>query len=137
MDELGIPEESTTHPAVVAAGACALIVLILVFAGRRVAATLAPAWEWWQSRTERRFQRQVRIEAAARILNDERVAMLLERVDGLSAEIKAQREELLAQRDEERARADHLEQELVIVRSRLDDALSEIRGLKRASEEVR
>ncbi|MDV2474185.1 hypothetical protein F8M49_00040 [Rhodococcus zopfii] len=109
------------------------IVLILVVAGRKVAATIAPAWEWWQGRTERRFQRQVRIEAAAKILNDKRVVMLLERVDGLSAEIRAQRDALLAQRDEERARADHLEKELVIVRSRLDDALSEIRGLKRSS----
>lgn len=120
MDELGIPEESTNHPAVIAVSVAVVVVLIVVVAGRKIAAVLAPGWEWWQGRHERRFQRQVRIEASARMLNDERVRILLTRVEGLHAELVAQREELTAQRDEERLRGDRLEAELSEMRAKLD-----------------
>ncbi|NKS56145.1 hypothetical protein GS504_00725, partial [Rhodococcus hoagii] len=63
-----------------------------------------------------------------------RVEILLKRIDGLGAEIVAQRQELTAQRDEERARANRYETELGIVRGQLDEALREIRTLKRDSE---
>lgn len=120
MDELGIPDESTNHPAVIAAGVVFAVVLIVVVAGRKIAAVLAPGWEWWQGRHERRFQRQVRIEASARMLNDERVKILLTRVEGLHAELIAQRVELTEQRDEERRRGDRLEAELGEMRAKLD-----------------
>jgi len=135
MDELDVlPKESAHHPAVIAVGAAVIIAVIIAVAGRKIAGIVAPGWAWWQGRRERRYQRQVRIEAAARLLNDERVEILLKRIDGLHAEIIAQREELTAQRDEERARADRTERKLAIVEGKLDEARGEIRELKRGQE---
>lgn len=108
-----------THPAVILAGVVVAVVLVILAGGKKVVVLLAPAWEWWQAREERKVQRQVRIEAGARILNDERVKILLERIDGLTAEIQEQRRELTAQRDAERERADRYEADLRGVRSEL------------------
>ncbi|MBM4708711.1 hypothetical protein GS504_24480 [Rhodococcus hoagii] len=127
-------EQVNTHPAVVLAMVVVAVALVLITGGKKIASMIAPGWGWFQARHERRFQRQVRIEAAARLLNDERVEILLKRIDGLGAEIVAQRQELTAQRDEERARANRYETELGIVRGQLDEALREIRTLKRDSE---
>lgn len=127
-------EDVNTHPAVVLALVIAAVIAIVIATAKKAAGEVAPWWALWQGRQERRYQRQVRIEAAARLLNDERVGILLERVDGLGAEIIAQRQELTAQRDEERARADRYENELGIVRRQLDQALTEIRTLRRDQE---
>lgn len=123
-----------THPAVVLAMVVVAVAMALAAGGSKVARLIAPGWERWQARHERRFQRQVRIEAAARLLNDERVDILLKRIDGLHAEIIAQRIELTAQRDEERARADRTERKLAGVEGQLDQALGEIRELKRGQD---
>ncbi|MFC7450560.1 hypothetical protein [Rhodococcus daqingensis] len=125
VDTLQIPDEATNHPVVIGTGVVVLVAVLIVVGGRKIAGLVAPGWEWWQGRHERRFQRQVRIEAAARMLNDERVGILLERIDGLHAELIAQREELTAQRDEERRRGDRLEHELGEVRAKLDHLASQ------------
>lgn len=128
-------EQVNTHPAVVLAMVVVAVAVVLIAGGKKIAGMVSPGWAWFQARHERRFQRQVRIEAAARFLNDERVDILLKRIDGLHAEIIAQRKELTAQRDEERRRADRTEQKLAVVEGQLDQALGEIRQLKRNQEE--
>ncbi|NKS62362.1 hypothetical protein GS966_19965 [Rhodococcus hoagii] len=127
-------EQVNTHPAVVLAMVVVAVALVLIAGGNKIAGMIAPGWAWFQARHERRHQRQVRIEAAARLLNDERVEILLKRIDGLHAEIVAQRKELTAQRDEERRRADRTEQKLAVVEGQLDQALGEIRELKRGQD---
>jgi len=127
-------EQVNAHPAVVLAMVAVAVAVVLIGGGKKIAGMIAPGWVWWQERHERRFQRQVRIEAAARFLNDERVEILLNRIDGLGAEIIAQRMELTAQRDEERARANRYEQKLAVVEGQLDQALGELRELKRSQE---
>lgn len=105
-------DEAVSHPVTlwVGVGVAALVAAALGL--RRVAQTLAPGWEWWRRREVRELLRQAEIEAAAKLLNDSRVTTLLERVEGLTTEIAAQREELIAARDEERRRADALEEKL-------------------------
>lgn len=128
--------EVQTHPAVIAAMVAVAVVIVLLTGGQTVAVKLAPAWEWWVSRHERRFARQVRIEAAAAILNDARVETLIKQIEGLHQAIddqreefaslmRTQREELTAQRDDEKTRGDRLERELGEMRRKLDDLASQ------------
>lgn len=126
-----------THPAVIAATVAVAVLIVLLAGGRKAAALLAPGWEWWLQRHERRIQRRIRIEAGARMLNDERVQILLDRIDGLHAEMLAQRVELTEQRDEARQRAEEArqraEQESTALQEQgrqLEQALTEIRELK-------
>ncbi|MDG3012448.1 hypothetical protein G4X40_20110 [Rhodococcus sp. D2-41] len=129
-----VPDEATHHPIVIWAAVLVIAVLLIAIGSRKLAAIVSPGWEWWVNRHDRRIQRQIRIEADARLLHDERVGILLDRIDGLTAEIAAQRQELTRQRDEERTRAEAYARELAGVRSQLDKALDEIRALKDAQE---
>ncbi|MCW2089458.1 UNVERIFIED_ORG: hypothetical protein M2328_002738 [Rhodococcus erythropolis] len=119
-----------THPAVIAATVAVAVLIVLLAGGRKAAALLAPGWEWWLQRHERRIQRRIRIEAGARMLNDERVQILLDRIDGLHAEMLAQRVELTEQRDEARQRAEQESTARQEQGRQLEQALTEIRELK-------
>lgn len=119
-----------THPAVIAATVAVAVLIVLLAGGKKAAALLAPGWEWWLQRHERRIQRRIRIEAGARMLNDERVQILLDRIDGLHAEMLAQRVELTEQRDEARQRAEQESTARQEQGRQLEQALTEIRELK-------
>ncbi|MFE5790590.1 hypothetical protein [Rhodococcus erythropolis] len=118
------PPES--HPLVlwllvIAAGLGA--VGVIVAKAKEIATPIAA---WWSNIEERRIERQARIEAAARILNDARVDTLSVQVRGLAGqldealrEIVSLRAELHAERSA-RERLAELEAENAVLRTRVN-----------------
>lgn len=77
-----------------------------------------------------KFENQAQIEAAATILNDQRVTALMTQLDGIAAQLEAQRVRYEAQ-------IAALSQQLTDTQAALDEALAEIGGLRKELADYR
>ncbi|MFD6517292.1 hypothetical protein [Rhodococcus sp. NPDC060176] len=114
------------HPLVIWAGVVAAVFATVAVIMARFKEIAAPIAVWLSSMEERRIERQARIEAAARILNDARVDTLSVQVRGLAGqldealrEIVSLRAELHAERSA-RERLAELEAENAVLRTRVN-----------------
>lgn len=104
MEDITIPagvlSQAFAHPLVwwVIVGGVALVIAAKF--GSSTATIIAPLVKWWSEREARKILRQAEIEAAALILNDQRIVALTEQVQGLAAELSAARREIASLRAE-------------------------------------
>lgn len=85
---------------VVVSGVVAAVMASLVLISERVRLVVAPFGRWWSSRAERKLLRLAEIEAAALLVNDQRVVALTEQVSFLVDELGKSRAETAALRAE-------------------------------------
>lgn len=79
---------------VVVSGVVATVVASAVLIFNRLRLIVEPISRWWSTRQERRLLRQAEIEAAALILNDQRIGALTQQVSYLASELSASRREI-------------------------------------------
>ncbi|MBD8056714.1 hypothetical protein ICV35_23995 [Rhodococcus ruber] len=110
MGDITIPADVWQHPLVWWAILLGVAVTIVVKFGSANAVTLSPFFKWWSEREARAILRRAEIEAAALILNDQRIVALTDQVRGLATELAAARAEIASLRAELAAyRGDHPE----------------------------
>ncbi|MBT2266463.1 hypothetical protein [Rhodococcus erythropolis] len=108
-----------THPWVLWAGVIAAVlatVAVIVSKAKEIAAPIAV---WLSGLEERKIERQSRIEAASRVLNDQRVSTLSIQLSGVSAQL----ESVLRQGREDSAR---YHQEILTVRQQLTETQTQL-----------
>ena len=103
-----------THPWVIWAGVIGAIIAVASVAFTKVREMLRPVAEWVSGWRVRRIERQARVEAAAQILNDQRVSTLSIQLAGVAAQL----ESVLRQNREDAVRH---EQEISALRAQLTD----------------
>lgn len=96
MEDITIPSEVWTHPVVWWVLVIGVALTVALRFGRTIASGLAPMFSWWEARTARKILRQAEIEAAALILNDQRVAALTAQVAGLTTQVSSLNAQLAA-----------------------------------------
>ncbi|MEU2002076.1 hypothetical protein ACH47B_13390 [Rhodococcus sp. NPDC019627] len=126
-----------THPWVIWAGVIGAIIAVASVAFTKVREMLRPVAEWVSGWRVRRIERQARIEAAAQILNDQRVSTLSIQLAGVAAQL----ESVLRQGREEAVRHEHemsaLRAQLTETQTSLEAALFEIAELRAELAEYR
>lgn len=90
----------SAHPWVINGGVVAAIIALIAVTAPKVWVAMGPVWRWLAGLKAARIQRRIEIEAAARILNDQRVVYLSEQLAGVAAQLDA----VLAEQRRESAR---------------------------------
>lgn len=88
---MGAPETSEW---VVVSGVVVAVLTSAVLAFNKIRQIVEPIGRWWSTRQERKLLRQAEIEAAALILNDQRIVALTEQVAFLAEQLSLSRVEI-------------------------------------------
>lgn len=94
MGGITIPADVWQHPLVWWLILAGVAFTIVVKFGSANAVTITPLFRWWSERDARKIMRQAEIEAAALILNDQRVVALTNQVMGLVKQVQELTSEL-------------------------------------------
>lgn len=89
-----------TNQWVVISGVVVAVLTSISLASSKVQDIIRPVGTWWATRRERRALRVAEIEAAAILLNDQRVDALTKQVQFLAEELRKSNDELRASREE-------------------------------------
>lgn len=133
--------DTSSHPWVLYAGVVAAVVAVTLPWVRTLAGSI---WRWMSGLKAARIQRRIEIEAAAKMLNDQRVVYLSTQLAGVAAQLDA----VLVEQQRERVRADqerHLaeqerhrsEADIADLRAQLGEATDLIGDLRRELAELR
>lgn len=124
----------SSHPWVLYAGVVAAIIAVTLPWVRTLAGSV---WRWVSGLKAARIQRRIEIEAAAKMLNDQRVVYLSEQLAGVSAQLDA----VLAEQQRERVRAEQerhrSEADIADLRTQLGEATDLISNLRLELAELR
>ncbi|MGW4240898.1 hypothetical protein [Nocardia sp. NPDC004722] len=118
------------HPWVVWASVAVAVITIAAAAVPKVREILRPVIEFVAGARVRRIQRQARIEAAAAILNDQRVELLSLQLSGVAAQLDS----VLAQAREDAAR---YQAQIAELRTELADTKAELTASRVEIAELR
>lgn len=100
MGDITIPADVWQHPLVWWVLIIFVALLIAATFGAKIAGIVSPLFKWWSDREARKILRRAEIEAAALILNDQRIVALTDQVRGLATELAAARAEIASLRAE-------------------------------------